>query len=201
MKKVLVLGATGLLGRAVVELLQSRYEVISASLNHPQYPFDLSKPDSLKALFAKVGKVDAIICTSGVANLSPWHSDNDQQWEFAIRNKLMGQINTIRYGEEYVNDGGAIILTTGILAQYPFATSGIVTMVNAGVEAAVKACVTEIDRVRINAVSPGWVAETMVSMGMDPAPGMPAQEIAQFYAELIEQSSSGEILVAAKLNQ
>ena len=62
-----------------------------------------------------------------------------------------------------------------------------------------KAFVTEIDRIRINAVSPGWVAETMVAMGMDPEPGMPAKEIAQIYVDLIEKSHSGEVIIAAKM--
>jgi len=198
MKKVLVLGSTGLIGGAVSELLQDSAEVIGASFNHPENAVDISDPESLKALFAKVGKVDAIVCTAGVAELAPWNEAGDDKWEFGLRNKMMGQINTIRFGEQYVNDGGAIVLSTGILAQYPFPGSGIVTTVNAAVEAAIKASVTEIERIRINAVSPGWVAETMVAMGMDPEPGMPAKQVAQHYIDLINQSTSGDIVIAAK---
>lgn len=198
MKKVLVLGVTGLIGRQFETLLAGKAQVVGASLNHPENPVDLSEPQSLKALFEKVGKVDAIFCTAGVANLTPWGETPDSEWEFGIQNKMMGQINTIRFGEQYVNDGGVIVLTSGILAQYPFAGSGIVTTVNAAVEAAIKASVTEIDRIRINAVSPGWVAETMVAMGMDPEPGMPAQEVAQHYVNLLDDSNSGEIVIAAK---
>ena len=198
MKKVLVLGATGLIGRQFEALLAGKAQVIGASLNHPENPVDLSNPQSLKALLNKVGNVDAIFCTAGVANLSPWKEATDLEWEFGIENKMMGQINTIRFGEQYVNDGGVIVLTSGILAQYPFAGSGIVTTVNAAVEAAIKASVTEIDRIRINAVSPGWVAETMVEMGMDPEPGLPAKEVAQHYVNLLDSSNSGDIVVAAK---
>ncbi|MDK9779072.1 MULTISPECIES: short chain dehydrogenase [unclassified Vibrio] len=198
MKRVLVLGSTGLIGRQFETLLKDKAEVIGASFNHPENPVDLSKPESLKALFEKVGKVDAIFCTAGVANLAPWADAPDSKWEFGINNKMMGQINTIRFGEKYVNDNGVIVLTTGILAQHPFQGSGIVTTVNAAVEAAIKAAVTEIDRIRINAVSPGWVAETMVAMGMDPEPGMPAIEVAQHYVNLLEYSATGEIITAVK---
>ncbi|WP_375749099.1 short chain dehydrogenase [Vibrio sp. HN007] len=199
MKKVLILGSTGLIGNALTELLEGKAEVIGSSLNHPENPVDLSDPESLKALFAKVGKVDAILCTAGVARIVNWHEAPDSEWEFGIKNKMMGQINTIRFGEQYVNDGGAIILTSGVLAQYPFAGSGVVTTVNAAVEAAIKASVTEIDRIRINAVSPGWVSETMVAMGMDPEPGMPAKEVAQYYIDLMEESTSGDVVIAAKM--
>lgn len=198
MKRVLVLGATGLLGRNIVAKLAGKADVIGASLNNTEYPVDLSKPESLKALFKKVGKVDAIICTAGVANLVPWTQASDSDWQFGIDNKMMGQINTIRFGAEYVNDNGAIILTTGILAQHPFATSAIVSAVNAAVELAVKAASLEIENIRINAVSPGWVTETLEAMNMDPEPGMPAADIAQLYVNLAEQSVSGDIHVAAK---
>ena len=199
MKKVLILGATGLIGNAVAELLEGKAEVIRASRSSSGYRFDLSDPASLKTLFARVGKVDAIVCTAGVVEMSAWADASDENWDFGIRNKMMGQINTIRFGEQYVNDGGAIILSTGILAQHPFPGSGVVTTVNAAVEAAIKASVTEIERVRINAVSPGWVAETMVALGMNPEPGMPAKDIAQYYVDLIETSQSGDIIVAAKM--
>ena len=199
MKKVLILGATGLIGNAIAELLEGKAEVVKASFNAPGLNFDLANPDSLKSLFATVGKVDSIICTAGVVRMAPWAEASDEEWHFGITNKMMGQINTIRFGEQYVNDGGSIILSTGILAQHPFAGSGIVTTVNAAVEAAIKASVTEIDRIRINAVSPGWVAETMVAMGMDPEPGMPAKEVAQYYIDLMEQSETGNIVVAAKI--
>ncbi|TKB57264.1 short chain dehydrogenase [Ferrimonas aestuarii] len=198
MKKVLVLGATGLVGKALVEQLKGEAEVVEASFNHPENPFDIAKPESLKALFEKVGKVDAILCTAGVVTMTDWHNDNDDEWNFGIQNKMMGQINTMRFGEKYVNDGGAIVLSTGILAQYPFKGSSIVTTVNAAVEAAVKAASVEVDRIRFNAVSPGWVAETMVAMGMDPEPGLPANEVAKRYIDLMDSSTSGEVVLAVK---
>lgn len=198
MKKVLILGSTGLVGSALVEKLKGSVEVVEASFNHPENPFDLANPDSLKALFEKVGNVDAILCTAGVANLSDWAAADDSEWDFGIKNKMMGQINTLRFGEKYVNDGGAIVLTSGVLAQYPFKGSSIVTTVNAAVEAAVKSASVEVDRIRFNAVSPGWVAETMVAMGMDPEPGLPASKVAQYYIDLMNESASGDVVVAMK---
>lgn len=198
MKKVLILGATGLIGGALSELLQGKAEVVKASYRHEDNQVDISNPDSLKALLAKVGKVDAIVCTAGVADFVPWHQADDEKWQFAINNKMMGQINTIRFGEQYVKDGGVIILSTGVLAQHPLPGSGILTTVNVAVEGAVKAAAIELERIRINAVSPGWVAETMLAMGMDPKPGLPAKDVAQQYAHLIEESNSGDIVIAAK---
>ena len=198
MKKVLVIGATGLLGRNIVDKLTGKAEVITASLNDQSHSVDLSLPNSLKALFARVGKVDAIVCTAGMVNFVPWQAATDDDWQFGINNKMMGQINIMRFGAEYLNEGGAIILTTGILAQYPFANSGIVSAVNIAVESAIKSASIEVENVRFNAVSPGWVKETLEAMDMDSAPGLPAADIAQVYVDLIDKSESGEIYPATK---
>lgn len=34
-------------------------------------------------------------------------------------NKPMGQINLVRYGPDYLNEGGSFTLTSGILADQP----------------------------------------------------------------------------------
>lgn len=198
MKKVLVIGSTGLVGSKIVELLKGKAQVIEASKSNKENPVDLSNPNSLKELFAKVGEVDSIICTAGVVNFDSWDNEDDANWDFGIANKMMGQINTIRFGKNYVKDGGSIILSTGVLAQYPMEGSCVVTTVNAAVEAAVKSAAFELKNIRVNAVSPGWVKETMEKYGMDSTPGMPALEVAQYYVDLIEASNSGEIVVAMK---
>ena len=43
-------------------------------------------------------------------------------------------------------------------------------------------------RLRINAVSPPWVKETMVKLGMDPASGLAAADVAKAYVAAIEGS-------------
>ncbi|TMP34373.1 short chain dehydrogenase [Pseudoalteromonas rubra] len=198
MKKVLVLGASGLLGQSIVNKLAGAAEVIGASMSDAEYPVDISNPESLQALLAKVGKVDAIICTAGVVNFVPWQQATDADWQFGISNKMMGQINLLRFGTQYVNEGGVIVVTTGILAQNPIPGSSVVSAVNAAVESVVHAASLEVEGVRFNAVSPGWVKETMEAMGMDATPGLPATEVAQVYVDLIEHSTSGEIHLAVK---
>lgn len=198
MKKVLLIGATGLLGQAITATLGNSVEVIAASRSHGEYSVELSDPQSLKALFEKVGPVDAIICTAGVAYFKPLSETTDADWQFALANKLMGQINVIRLGHAYVKAGGTIVLTTGTLAQTPLPGSAMVSAVNAAVEAAIRAFSLELEQVRINAVSPGWISETLAAMGMDIAPGLPAAEVAEHYLALLNGAQSAEIRVASK---
>ena len=66
-------------------------------------------------------------------------------------------------------------------------------------EAFVKAAALELNgQVRVNAVSPGWISETLTSMGMDAAAGLPAAEVAKAYQSLLENDSTGAVHVAAK---
>ena len=199
MKRILLIGATGLLGTNIAKALEGKAEVLSSSRGEGEYSVDISDPESLKALFKKVGSVDGIICTAGIAHFREWDNASDEDWRFAIENKMMGQINIIRFGEAIVKNGGAIVLTTGLLAQYPIPGSGIVSSVNAAVEAAVRSAALETSgQVRINAVSPSWVSETMEAMGLDSGPGMHAKEVANYFVKQMETGDSGSIAVAAK---
>ena len=199
MKKILVIGATGLLGGAVVKAMEKVGEVIESSKSSKTNPVDISQVSSLKELFTKVGQVDAIICTAGLVNFKGFTEASEQDWNFGLSNKLLGQVNVVRFGSPFVNQGGSIILTTGILSSYPMPGSSIVTTVNAAVDGFVKSAAIELQgKVRVNAVSPGWISETLVAMGMDTAPGMPVSEIAQAYVNLVDSNETGTICIAAK---
>jgi NAD(P)-dependent dehydrogenase (short-subunit alcohol dehydrogenase family) len=70
-----------------------------------------------------------------------------------------------------------------------------ISLVNAGLEGFVRSAALELPRaIRINAVAPGWVRETLVAMKMDPGPGVPAAEVARAYARSIEGRMTGQIL-------
>ena len=110
--------------------------------------------------------VDGIVCTGGAARLKPWDQLTDEDWTFSLANKLLGQVNVVRYGLKSVRAGGAITLTTGLASQCPAPGSAIITTVNSAVDAFVRAVAAEPSiSVRVKAVSPGLVAETLQSDG------------------------------------
>ena len=115
-----------------------------------------------------------------------------EDWTFSLANKLLGQVNVVRYGTRSVRPGGAITLTTGLAAQYPSPGSAIITTVNAAVEGFVRAVTAEPSiSVRVNAVSPGWVSETLQAIGRDPAEGIPAAEVAEITVGQFREGATG----------
>jgi NAD(P)-dependent dehydrogenase (short-subunit alcohol dehydrogenase family) len=196
--KILVIGAAGLIGKDVVKTL-GESECIRASRSWDER-VDISDPKSIAALFARIGMVDGIICTGGAARFKPWSELTDEDWTFSLANKLLGQVNVVRYGLKSVRPGGAITLTTGLASQYPSPGSAIVTTVNAAVEAFVRAAAAEPSiSVRVNAVSPGWVSETLQAMGRNPAEGIPAAEVAKITVRQFREGATGSVAPAAKV--
>ncbi len=196
--RVLLVGASGLLGKEIAGLL-AEHEVISASRKGADIAVDLSDKSSIEAMYSAAGKVDAVICVAGTAKFAPLESLADGDFAFSLANKLMGQVNLVRCAVGKVTEGGSVTLTSGILAQSPMVGSAAVSIVNAGVEAFVRSAGLELkDRLRVNVVSPGWVAETLQSMGKNPADGVPAAQVARAYKRALDGGMTGEVISAAK---
>ena len=101
----------------------------------------------------------------------------------------------VRRALAHVRDGGSITLTSGRFAR-PIPGSSLGHLVNAGLEAFVHAAAVEMPRgIRLNAVSPGWVRETLATLGEDSTPGTPVVEVARFYIDAVERTAHGRTLL------
>ena len=146
-------------------------------------------------MYAKVGKVGAVISAAGEARFKPLAELSDADFRFSLDSKLMGQVNVVRYGLGSVADNGSITLTSGILAQQPTRGSGAVSLVNAGLEGFARAAALEAPRgIRINVVTPPWVTETLQALGMPLQGGLPAATVAQAYVRSIEGTATGQVI-------
>jgi NAD(P)-dependent dehydrogenase (short-subunit alcohol dehydrogenase family) len=196
--RVIVVGATGTIGSAVVEALGA-HEVIRVASSSGDVQVDISRPESIRELFAKTGPVDAVVSCAGSARFRPLDALSDEDFEFSLANKLMGQVNLVRLGMEHVRDGGSFTLTSGVLSQVPIPGSAAISVVNAGVEAFARAAALEAPRgIRVNAVSPPWVSETLAQMGQDPAGGLPAAVVARAYVSSLTDEVNGTVIDARR---
>ena len=192
--KILVIGASGTIGSAVVKALQSNHQIISANYNSGDVQVDLGNPESIKAMFDKTGSVDAVISTAGLANFAPLNVLQDSDYQLALNNKLMGQVNLVRVGREYINQGGSITLTSGILSRQPMPGSAVISMANGALESFALAAALEIESFRLNVVAPAFVKETMEMMGMDASYGVSAADTAKAYIAAVTGSDHGKTL-------
>jgi NAD(P)-dependent dehydrogenase (short-subunit alcohol dehydrogenase family) len=193
--RVLIVGATGTIGRAVVAALAARHEVVQASRSRAAFKVDLTQPDSIKALLDAVGTVDAIVCAAGEARFAPLARLANDDFQFSLASKLMGQVTLVRLGLDRVRDKGSVTVTSGILARSPSPGSAAISLVNAGLEGFVRAAALEAPRgIRVNAVSPPWVTETLKALGRDLSPGRPAAEVAKLYVKSVEGDETGRTL-------
>lgn len=197
--KVVIVGATGTIGRAVVQALSGRHEVIQVGKTRGAYQADITSKDSLQRLFQAVAPFDALISATGSGAFKGLTELTDEDFQFSLSHKLMGQVNLARLALPHLRDKGSITLTSGVLAQEPMKGSAAISLVNAGLEGFARAAALEAPRgIRVNVVSPPWVNETLDAMGMKGVPGMPAAKVAAAYVESVEGSRTGEVLDARK---
>jgi NAD(P)-dependent dehydrogenase (short-subunit alcohol dehydrogenase family) len=193
--RILVVGGTGTIGSAVVATLAARHEVIAVGHKKGAYQVDLASPDSLAACFRAVGRFDALISAAGRAAFADLDKLTDADFQFSLSNKLMGQVNLVRLGLPFANDGASFTLTSGVLSREPMRGSAAISLVNAGLEGFVRAAALELPRgMRINVVSPPWVTETLLARKMDPSIGLPAATVAQSYVASVEGTFTGQML-------
>ncbi|WP_282114375.1 short chain dehydrogenase [Pseudoalteromonas arctica] len=192
--KILLIGASGTIGKAVTKRLAINDEIIAAGYSNADVIVDLGSTKSIKEMFEQVGQVDAVISTAGVANFGSFDQLSDDEYQLALNNKLMGQVNLVRLGRAYISNGGSITLTSGVLSREPMIGSTAVSMVNGALESFVKAASLEIDSFRLNVVSPIFVKETMAMMGMDTEGGLSADDTAKAYIAAVTGSMHGTTL-------
>jgi NAD(P)-dependent dehydrogenase (short-subunit alcohol dehydrogenase family) len=199
--KIIVIGATGTIGSEVVKALSlNKHEIVRASRSG-DVKVNLDDAASIRAMFEKVRDVDAVVSCAGNAAFKPFADLADADYELGLRSKLMGQVSLARLAKDHLRNGGSITVTTGVLAMHPMLGSASISMVNAGLEGFVRAAALEMPRkLRINAVSPPWVKETMVKFGMDPTPGLASADVAKAYVAAVEGSHQGKIIDPGRLS-
>jgi len=193
--KILVIGASGTVGQSIVNELSRDHQVIRVGKTQGDFQVDLTREESVKALFARTGKVDAVISATGGVHFGPLGEMTSAQFDSGLQDKLMGQVRLVLIGKAFVNPGGSFTLTSGILAQQPIRTGVNATTVNAALEGFVLAAANELNGLRINAVSPTILTESLESYGPF-FPGFesaPASRVALAYRRSVDGNETGRV--------
>jgi NAD(P)-dependent dehydrogenase (short-subunit alcohol dehydrogenase family) len=194
--RILIVGASGTIGRAVVAELSQRHEVIGAGRASGDVRLDITDPASIRAGLEQAGQFAALVSATGSVKFALFEEMMAADYEIGLNDKLMGQVNLVLIGREYLADGGSFTLTTGVLDNDPIRMGTSASMVNGAVNAFVRAAAIELPRgQRINAVSPGVIEEAMESYapyfrGFEP---VPAARAALAYAKSVEGAQTGQV--------
>jgi NAD(P)-dependent dehydrogenase (short-subunit alcohol dehydrogenase family) len=193
--RVLVVGATGTIGKAVADVIAERgHDVIRAS-RHADVAVDIADTSSIRAMYAGIGWVDAVVSCAGQAKMGPLQQLGEADFKMSIDSKLMGQVNLVRFGIDHVRDEGVFVLTAGIFSQRAPAGASAAAMVNGALESFARAAAKDLPRrIRLVTVSPPLIKETAAAMGIAQAGKLSARDNAERYVDLLVGDQTGQVV-------
>lgn len=178
MKTVILIGAQGKMGQAALSGL-GKHKVITASRSGEGCDFqvDITSSASIEQLYQNVGSFDAVVNTAGYCEYALFGEMSDEQWQTTIQSKLMGQINLVNIGLNYINQGGSFTLISGILNIKPIPLAIADATTSGAIDTFVQCVAHELPRgIRINVVNPtvleeAWDVYGEMMPGFQPVPG------------------------------
>jgi NAD(P)-dependent dehydrogenase (short-subunit alcohol dehydrogenase family) len=198
--RILIVGASGVLGRAVAAELAPRHDIVTAGSKSGDVRIDIADPSSIEAGLTAARPLDAVVCCAGAVNFAPLAAIRpagleQSSYGLGLANKLMGQVNLALAARDRLRAGGSITLISGVTSQAPIAAGSSASMVNAAIEAFVMTAAVEMPPgLRINAVSPTVFEESMADYGpffrgFDP---VPVARAARAFSRSVEGLETGK---------
>jgi len=198
MKTVILIGAQGKMGQAALSGL-GKHKVITASRSGEGCDFqvDITSKESIERLYQNVGSFDAVVNTAGYCEYAPFGEMSDEQWQTTIQSKLMGQINLVNVGLNYINQGGSFTLISGILNIKPIPLAIADATTSGAIDTFVQCVAHELPRgIRINVVNPtvleeAWDVYGEMMPGFQPVPGA---LVGKAFERSVDGFISGQVL-------
>lgn len=195
--RIVIIGAEGHVGRAIVSALASRHKIIKVGRNSGDVHFDITDRRSIEAMYQEVGRIDAVVVAAGAIHFSPLSEFTESEFLFNLTHKAMAQINVVLAGLDYVNDGGSFTLTSGILDRDPIRMGAGAATANGALGGFVVGSAIEMPRgLRINVVSTG-IQDISVERYGRFFPGhvpVSSQRVGLAYVKSIEGAVNGQVI-------
>ncbi|OUS12891.1 short chain dehydrogenase [Nonlabens dokdonensis] len=195
--KILIIGGNGTIGKTVAAHFKEKNDILIAGRTNGDVTVDIADSNSIRNMFEKIGKLDAIICIAGEAKWDDFNNLTEDDYYIGLKSKLMGQVNLVRIGQDFLNPKGSITLSTGILADDPVVKTTSASMVNGGIHSFVQAVALEIENgIRVNVVSSGMV-EDAYEKYKDYFPGhnpIPMTKVINGYVRSVKGKGNGEVI-------
>ncbi|MEC4672759.1 MAG: short chain dehydrogenase, partial [Nitrospirota bacterium] len=119
------------------------------------------------------------------------------QWMITVMSKMMGQINLVRIGQEFIADNGSFTLISGIFNVKPIPSSIADATTSGAIDTFVKCVSYEMPRgIRVNAINPTVLEEAWDVYG-DMMPGfqpVPGTLVGKAFERSVDGFLTGEVL-------
>jgi len=148
------------LGARVIAVGRDRARLAAAAGGLPLQlaQADIADEAQVAAILRDIGALDHVVVTAGgVVGPSPLTALDFDLARDAIATKLQGSLLVAKHAAPRLRPGGSIGLTTGILGRRIAVDTVVKTVINAGLEAAVRQLARELAPLRVYGVSPGPV--------------------------------------------
>ena len=167
MKKIIVVGATGKLGRVVVEGLQKDYEVIRAGRSGPDLKIDAFDFESVSDILASVGPFDGLVSCIGGTPFKTFEELTMDDFAAGLSTKCFSQLNLAKAAIPFLSENGSITLTSGIIGDEPIIAGSCAAAANGALNMCVSTLAAEYaGKLRINVVSPSIIENSVDHYGM-----------------------------------
>ncbi|EMK2732772.1 short chain dehydrogenase [Vibrio vulnificus] len=197
MKTVILIGALGKMGQAALTGLGKHKVITAGRSGNVDHVVDITDENSIRALYEKVGHFDAVVNTVGFCEYATFAEMSESQWMTTVMSKMMGQINLVRIGQEYIADNGSFTLISGILNVKPIPYAIADATTSGAIDTFVKCVAHEMPRgTRINVVNPtvleeAWEVYGEMMPGFEPVPG---KLVGKAFERSVDGFINGEVL-------
>ena len=164
---IIVVGATGKLGRVVVEGLQKDYEVIRAGRSGPDLKIDAFDFESVSDILASVGPFDGLVSCIGGTPFKTFEELTMDDFAAGLSTKCFSQLNLAKAAIPFLSENGSITLTSGIIGDEPIIAGSCAAAANGALNMCVSTLAAEYaGKLRINVVSPSIIENSVDHYGM-----------------------------------
>ena len=196
--RIMAIGASGDVGRAVCKELEQRHDIIAVGRSTGDFQVDVGDLQAVRSLYEKVGTVDAVVSCAGDATFAPLSDMDQEKFMVGLRQKVMGQVNLVLAGLDVISDGGSFTLTSGVLDRDPIRMGTNAATANGALAGFVKGAAIEMPRgLRVNAVSPGMLDVSAPRYGAwfhGHKPVSP-HDVGLAFAKCVEGALTGQVVI------
>ena len=171
-KSVLVTGASGVIGGAIVEALQQQNFDVHAhyfsrqpNLSHLTFhQADLRNPERVKVLFKEIPTLDYIIHAAAISHDALVARASNEQWQETIQLNLTGTFHVLQNALRRLPDGGRVIVLGSRVGEHGNRGQAAYAASKAGVIALAQTTAREAAarQIAINVLCPPFVPSAMI---------------------------------------